>query len=78
MQRNGKRIGWLKCDAIGSQTQEVEVVKVTPKRVRIRAISLTRLWTKSRGGRYLRAGDEWLFPHDRVFLDAPGGEPRPS
>ena len=74
MQRNGKRIGWLKCDPLGMQTQQVEVVKVSPKTVVMRTISATKIyWWPG-----MLPGQQMLrVSKDRIFLDEPGGEPRP-
>ena len=66
--------GKLKTDRLGACTQLVEVVATTPKRVRIRALSLTTLWGK-RHNRFLAYGETALVRPDRLLADSAGGEP---
>ena len=66
-------IGQLKVDQLGAVTQRVEIVGTTPKRVRIRALSLTTLWGK-RHNRFLASGETVLVRPDRILGDN-GGEP---
>ena len=65
-------IGLLKLSPLGGTTQQVIVVKVTPKRVRIRARCLTRIyWRKTD----LVAGQELLVSKDRMLDPSLVGEP---
>ena len=64
----------LKVDQLGGVTQRVEIVGTTPKRVRIRALSLTTLWGP-RHNRFLAAGETVLVTPDRILGDHAGGEP---
>ena len=68
--------GKLKVDHLGAVTQLVEIVGTTPKRVRIRALSLTTLWGK-RHNRFLASGETVLVRPDRLLDAHAGGEPWP-
>ena len=75
--RAGNRFGWLKTDPTGYGTQLVVVEKVTAKRVRIRALSKTRIYWWRKAARTqlheLACGKTLLIARDRIFLNAPGG-----
>ena len=61
--------GQLKLDELGGTTQLVEVVRETPKRFRIRALSVTTIWSKHYT-RAIGAGEIALVKKDRLLADA--------
>ena len=63
----------LKVDELGAVTQLVEVVEETPRRYRIRAMSLTTIWGR-RNNRFLAGGETTLVAKDRVSFFT-SGEP---
>lgn len=66
--------GRLKTDRLGAYTQLVEIIGTTPKRVRIRALSLTTIWGRNYD-RFLASGETTLVHPSRILGDNAGGEP---